>query len=624
MQSEPDDWVTLHPGPGQGELVAAPGAERLLPPPGTAQQENTARTAKDFGLAAADTATFGAPGWLPGGQQAIEAARARSPYATTAGDFAGMVPAAAADLAVGGAATPAFFARPLLRTMGREAVVGGGLGAAEAAGHTYSGDPQEIAGNALAGGALGGALGAGGPLAGRAVGKTERAINNLVGKARPDAMVRTFMEGRPQIQAGIAGADPQTMFGDLGPGPLGLTMGATLNPTGANQQALIQSLIDRNRTLSPRKAAETADILGPAPVPSQLHAQVQQQIDALQPHYRRAFAQGQAVDTQPLADWLDTQIVNEVGQARTHLQRIRNDLDVAGSPGTLDPSPEKLGAVRRDLNGLLRTERQSPGTLQDNTVRLLRDARRQMTDEMQAKVPGIQGLDAMRAELGAQQRALQPSRIFETGKQGVMRPEELSDMLAEAARPKGVLPSTQEPLRHQQAARAEIERTIDTKANDLAALRSLMAQPSDWNAQKMSIMFGPDRAARMRAMIERGAAEENTFKKVVEGSQTAQRLAAAQAQTPGIVGEVPGSVHGVLARMGNAAVDAITRGAYANTRNRISGTLLARGPAELQRQADMLWATGRARDAKQRIAEALTQAGFVAGAGVSAKNTAQP
>ena len=93
--------------------------------------------------------------------------RERSPYLSTAGDVAGGTAQAfipgmgavgrGASLAMGGAQAGARGAAARMAGYGLE---GGLLGAGQAAGHTYSENPQDYARNALAGGAFGAALGA--------------------------------------------------------------------------------------------------------------------------------------------------------------------------------------------------------------------------------------------------------------------------------------------------------------------------------------------------------------------------------------------------------------------------------------------------------------------------------
>jgi len=152
-----------------------------VPPPPATMLGNAADLAK----AASNTFTFGmrdrlgavqraltgeAPSYSEGVRQEntdTAMRRERSPYLSIVGDTAGgtaqaFVPGAGvigrgASLAMGGANAGA---RGVAARMAGYGLEGGVLGAGQAAGHTYTGNPDDYARNALIGGALGGAMGA--------------------------------------------------------------------------------------------------------------------------------------------------------------------------------------------------------------------------------------------------------------------------------------------------------------------------------------------------------------------------------------------------------------------------------------------------------------------------------
>jgi hypothetical protein len=153
---------------------------RQAPPPAT-----LLGNAADVAKAASNTFTFGmrdrlggvqraltgeAPSYSEGvNQENVDTAmrRERSPYLSVAGDVAGgtaqaFVPGAGvigrtAGAALGGAGRGAL---PSIARMAGYGVEGGVLGAAQAAGHTYTGNPEDYARNAMVGGAFGAAVGA--------------------------------------------------------------------------------------------------------------------------------------------------------------------------------------------------------------------------------------------------------------------------------------------------------------------------------------------------------------------------------------------------------------------------------------------------------------------------------
>jgi hypothetical protein len=143
------------------DMLAAPPPEPAAPP------TSWGDTANDFGRAVTNAATFGMgnriKGYLSGtgtDEQAkrSEAARARSPVASIAGDIYG-------SLAIPGFGAEAAAARMgggLLARGAAYGATGAATGAAQGAGNTYTGELPDYIKNAAIGSALGGALGSAG------------------------------------------------------------------------------------------------------------------------------------------------------------------------------------------------------------------------------------------------------------------------------------------------------------------------------------------------------------------------------------------------------------------------------------------------------------------------------
>jgi DNA topoisomerase VI subunit B len=242
-------------------------------------------------------------------------------------------------------------------------------------------------------------------------------------------------------------------------------------------------------------------------------------------------------------------------------------LDIPTNPGNLDPHPRALQAAREAVRGMMQAE-------ENPSVRgQLEHVYRRMTQELQAKVPGIRQIDSQYAELGAQERAAQTgsqgSRIFQTDRENVVRPTEAQRIMTETAQPKGsnVGPSA-EPFRFREATRNELDRIVGTNRHDLAALERILGQPQDWNSQKLATVFGADRAAALRAVLERERTFANTFQDVVIGVQ--------------------------------AAGQALRSGASASNRDRIAALMATQDPVELQRLVQQILATNPGRDTTQR------------------------
>ena len=131
---------------------------------------------------------------------------------------------------------------------------------------------------------------------------------------------------------------------------------------------------------------------------------MRERMGGLSPAYEQALNNATAVDTAPVALWLEGQIGNSRGPAQSALAQVRQMLDITGNPGTLDPHPRVLQQARTAVRGMLETE-ENPAT-----AAALQNTEWRLTRELQDKVPGIRELDSQYAELGSQERAIQPSQ----------------------------------------------------------------------------------------------------------------------------------------------------------------------------------------------------------------------
>ena len=139
----------------------------MAPNPVMAGTTATAQTADDLVRAAANAASFGMAdrlaGAMPGTSTAEQVklsaeARKRSPYATIAGDVAGT---AAIPSLGGGTVAARLGSGALARALGY-GTEGAAIGAAQGAGQTYTGKPEDYAAAAGKGAAMGGVLGVAG------------------------------------------------------------------------------------------------------------------------------------------------------------------------------------------------------------------------------------------------------------------------------------------------------------------------------------------------------------------------------------------------------------------------------------------------------------------------------
>lgn len=406
---------------------------------------------------------------------------------------------------------------------------GAAYGAASGAGNTYSEKPEDYAGNAWSGVKTGALLGGALPAAGALSAGVYRVGKAMLGGGIEDIGRAGSAALRAAAQADEAGLralptmGPEAMLPDAGPSMLGLAQGAATG-NGPGKSQLVSALKARDAGTGERLAGVVDDAFGPAPIPSRLDAAIRTEQRAVSPIYEQALADAKAVDTRPIADYIESTIPNMRGPARAALEQVRSDLNIPGNAAHLDPSPRALISIRQSIDDAMEA---APGHVRQT----LGGVRRMIDAELAAKVPGIKAADGQFAELARQRDAVERGQaIFDTGRASVIRPRELADDMAAAALPQGEMvgPSAV-PLRTRQGARAEIDRVVGTNVNDLNALERTFGTPQDWNQQKGRIVFGDDPMDRLIEAIHTNRRYRDTLQRVDQGSQTAARTEAAKA-----------------------------------------------------------------------------------------------
>jgi hypothetical protein len=576
--------------------------------------------------AAGEVLTGGAPSYAEALQDKVarsQAARERlGPFMAGTADAVGGLVTGSTLAKAGGMATGAIVnaARPLWQRIGIGALEGGAHGAAQATGHTYSDKPYDYFAPAVTGFGLGSVLGGAAPVAGAVGGAASKASNRLF----PAELSKAADADRAGLYAMLRGENgPRSMLPDAGPSMLGTAQGSVPGTSGPGKTSLVRNLQERDRTSPATVAGEVDRIYGPAPTPSYVEEGVRGRMQELSPAYNRALDNARAVDPNPAALWIEGEIGRARGQAQGVLREIRGMLDIPTNPGTLDPHPRGMQSTRETVRGMQANQSYDP-----NTQRVLERVEAMLTRELQAKVPGIRELDSQYAELGAQERAVQHTspggRIFKTDQPGVIRPTELQDVVTEAAQPKGVnVGPSAEPIRLREAARAEVDRIIGTKKNDLLALEQVLANPQDYNSQKLAIMFGQERADALATVLRNERVQRDTFQKVVEGSQTAARMEAAKAQEASS-GKLPGQAtgYGRLEQAAQWGFNKLREHSADTTRDRIASIMATTDRAELQRIIPQLLASEPDKRARAAIVDQLISQGVLAGGAGLASNQA--
>jgi hypothetical protein len=578
----------------------------------------------DRARAAGEVLTGGAPSYAEALQDKVtrsqEARERLGPLGAATAEAIGGTLTAAPLVRAGGMAVGTAWnaAKPLWQRMFVGGVEGGAHGAAQSTGHTYSDNPSDYIEPAVKGFGMGSLFGGAAPVLGAVGGAASRARNNTF----PAELSKAADADRAGLMAMLRGENgPRAMLPDAGPSMLGTAQGSVPGVSGPGKTELVTNLRTRDQTSPAVVAGETDRIFGPAPTPSYVEAGVRDQMRGLSPAYNQALNTARAVDTNPAALWIEGEIGSTRGAAQGVLRNIRGMLDIPGNPGTLDPHPRSLQSTREAVRGM----QNDPALADPNVQRVLGRTEEMLTRELQAKVPGIRQLDSQYAELGSQERAIRPdspgARVFQTDRQNVQRPTELRDTLQEATQPKGVnVGPSAEAFRLSQAGRAELDRIIGTKKNDLLALENVLANPQDYNAQKLAIMFGQDRADQLARVLRNERVQRDTFQKVVEGSQTAARMEAAKAQEASS-GKLPGdkTVWGRVEQAGQWGLNKLREHNADTQRDAIARIMATNDPATLQTLIPQLLAAEPDKRARAAITEALvTQLSLMGGAGVAA------
>lgn len=461
------------------------------------------------------------------------AAKEANPITSTVGEVAGMLPggiwAAGTKL---GARALGLTGQNLASRSAASAGSGAAIGAAQGFLQGEGGFDERLkaAGAPLATGAV---VGAASPTIGLAVGKGVDMVTRALrgGGSVPQGMTGAAADmladdfaraGGPQaIRNRMSELGPDAMLLDASPSLMGRAQGLAILPE--TREGIVAPLMARNRATNARLGADLDGAIGPAAVPSRIEAGLAQGRDAVAEGYGPVMGQSRAVNTQALAGRLDEAAINLRGPAQRAVQQVRQMLDVPGVRGQLDPNPQALLSTRQAIDGMLASE-QNPQVIRHLTI-----ARQQVDDAMAQAAPGIKGVDARYAELARQSEGLERgARILDSGRTAV-RPSELADEFAQGALPQGaqVGPSAV-PVRMRQGLRAEIDREVGNRANDLEALKKVIKGDGDWNREKLSIVFGRDQADTIINSVDREAAFRNAYNKIVENSQTAQRRAGAE------------------------------------------------------------------------------------------------
>lgn len=496
---------------------------------------------------------------------------------------------------------------------------GAAYGAAHGAGNTYSDKVADYLKNAKDSAATGLLVGAAIPVVGPVLGAAYRTGAAFLGPRvegagrGASAMLRGAAQADEAGMRNLPGMGPDAMLVDAGPAMLGLGQGAGTG-TGPGRTALVNALQNRDAGTGQRLAQTLDQNIGPAPTPSRVEARLSGDRAYMGQEYEQLMQNARAVNTRALADQLDTLAINLRGPEQRAVRQVREMLDIPGNPGHLDPHPRALLSTRNAIDGLFE------GEINPQVIRRLTEARQAVDAELVRAVPGIKAVDAPIAELHRQSAGLQRgSQVFDTGKTAT-RPQELTRELTEGALLQGTqIGPSAAPIRVRQGARAEIDRIVGTNVNDLNALERKLATPQDWNSQKFAQIFGEGPHQRVAKALMDNRQFRDSYQKIVQNSQTAQRTEAARAMDGSAGGNVPTdtTMTGLGLKALNAVAKAISGASSSATKDEI-GRILARQGPQAQALARELLRSAQATGQNSRaIARVLSSPRWLGAAGPS-------
>jgi len=517
-----------------------------------------------------------------------------------AGGVAGILPAVMAAPAAFGAGTGGLMARSVA-----SAISGGTIGGADAAIRS-GGDPEA----ALRGAGWGAGLGLVGPAIGSAVGAGVRKVAERAGptvsRAQQAFGRATGADAIDDIPARLAQMGPDAMPMDLGTNLQGQA-GALAATPGRGKEIVRSAVRGRDAGANQRIKAGIDDAIGPAPVPSRVEADIVANMEALRPEYTAVFRNARRVDTEPIANHLDSQIVNLRGDAQKAVTQVRRMLNVVGTD-ELDPNPYTLFQTRQAIDGMLETEANT------KVIGALSEARRLVDNRLAGSVPGIKLVDAKHAELARQRAALtRGQQVLDSGRTSP-RPVELADEVQQGALPQGEMvgPSAV-PLRLRQGTRAEIDRVVGTNANDRVAMQKIIKGEGDWNRDKLVTQFGQERADRLLSLLETERAFAEISNTVTRNSESAARLAAmadtgAGAKQPGFFKNAMNWRFGdAAADVGDKALGSLKGEALEQANEELARLLTSRDPQMITRAIRMVQDAARRGDISAQRAKELVQ-----------------
>lgn len=463
--------------------------------------------------------------------------------------------------AIGAASKAASLGGKFLAGAGAGGVIGAAQGALSSRDWT---DLPQLAQDTAIGGGVGLGLGGSIPIAGHVIGSGSQAIANMI-MGKPAGISRAAghhlvsaveADGLPAVQAQMQRLGPDAMLADAGPAFLGKAQGAALN-SDEGRSVLQSALAARNEGTNARIMGDVNRALGPAEDPQTVTNAIRARRSEVDSNaYPAALDNAPPVQTAPILQQLEYMIPRAVGnehRALTNLQGMmmtterRPVLDAEGFPQfdnlghqrfqevpVSQNNADVLHKVKQELDNVIQYDQPGLGVPAGALTRqqgALRNMRGQLNAALEDQVPGYAAANRQSAALAQRGDAVNLGTQYLGSGKTTASPDRF------AAEFNQLDPGTR--IAFAKGSRGEIERQLGTKANDLQALRSALQGEGGWNTAKIATVHGDEAANELMSSVDRNLKFRDTYNKVVENSQTAQRQAAANAMKPNPPGEFP-------------------------------------------------------------------------------------
>lgn len=511
--------------------------------------------------------------------------------------------------AIGAASKGTTLLGKTLLGMGAGAGIGGVQGAIESKDWT---DIPQTAKSAATGTAIGATIGGAIPVVGKLAGAGYRAVADAItGRAegvsrRASGHLVSAMEADTPaaVKAQLDRLGPDAMLADAGPAFLGKAQGASLN-SDEGRSILQGALTARDKATNVRIQDDVNRALGPAEDPQTVANAIRARRSEIDSQaYPAALDNAPAVRTAPILGQLDDMIPRSVGLEQRALQTLRDMMtryerrprvDATGHPmydnrghQLWDDVPVSqndasvLHKVKQELDNVIEYDAPGlgvPASAFRTQQASLKELRFRLNEALERQVPGYAEANRASASLARRGEAVDLGTKYLGDGKTTASPGRFLDEFEQL--------EAGERIAFGKGSRGEIERKLGTKANDLQALRGELQGEGGWNTAKIATVHGDEAADELMRTVERNLKFRDTHHKVVENSQTAQRLSASNAMKPSTVNETDivkpeGSAVGMiltaLKRAGVKGYNAVTEAAQNRARGEVARVLSAQGP----------------------------------------------